>query len=248
MNLIITDNLVRAWQSVKGSKWPIWAASLAWIGSAGIILLIAWVISFFIPPAIAFHPITILSLTWVIIMITAPLFAGMNMIAIKHVRGEPISIRTGFQYFHRWGSLAGAFAVISVLSAALILIFSLFLNVIVLPFVSPNILNHWIMTALFACISVVLFNLAYALLMFVVPLIADRRLSIRQSLQQSLPITKTHWLPLFTLLILFYGLNLLSLLICEIPFIGLICYIVINIWLLPFIFLNIGVAYNQLLG
>lgn len=228
-------NLIHAWRLTKGSKTALWTASFAWVAIAAVILLFAWLMRLFIPPAIALHPLTLLSLTWIIIAVTAPLFAGMNMIAIKRARGESVLLRTGFQYFHQWLPLAGAFILIALISAAFILAFTLVLNYLV-----------WVPGLILTSISVLLFNLIYALLIFVIPLISDQHLPVFKALNQSLSIAKAHWLKLFALLMIFYVLNLLSLLACEIPYAGLICYIIISIWLIPFIFMNIGVAYHQL--
>lgn len=244
--LNIPENLTQAWRLLKGSKAPLWSTSLGWISIAGAILLLAWFISFLLPPAVAFHPITLLSLTWVILLITSPLFAGINMIAIKRARGEPVTWRTGFQYFDLWLPLAGAFLAILLIITALILLFSFILNFAVFRFLSPEILNQWIPTVLLSIGTSILFNLISALVIFVIPLVADRKLPVFKALQLSSQIAKAHWVELFKLLILFYGLNLLTLLICEVPYIGLFCYIVINIWLFPFIFLNIGIAYHEL--
>lgn len=244
--LDVRENLAQAWRLLKGSKAPLWSTSLGWIAVAGAILLFAWFVSFLLPTRIAFNPLTLLSLTWVILLITAPLFAGVNMVAIKRARGEPVTLRTGFQYFDQWLPLAGAFLLISLIIAALIFIFSAFLNFAVFRFLNPEVLNRGGPTLILSLSTSLLFNLISALVIFVIPLVADRKLPVFQALTLSLQISKKNWIELFKLLILFYGLNLLTLLICEVPYIGLFCYIVINIWLFPFIFLNIGIAYHKL--
>jgi hypothetical protein len=246
-HLNITNNLIQAWRLVKGAKLSFWTASLAWVGMAAVILGAAWGISLLTPPAIAFNHFTLLALTWIIIMLTAPLFAGMNMVAIKRVRNEPVNIRTGFQYFNQWLPLAFAFLVISLITTIIVALVTLTIDFGILPLFTDQTRNHWLLLISVTLFSTLIFNFTYALLIFIIPLIADRKIAVLQALKTSVQTAKTHWLKLFNLLIIFYALNFLALLACEIPFIGLICYIVINIWLIPFIFLNIGVAYHQLI-
>ncbi len=238
INLNITTNLIQAGRLLKGTKLSFWTTSLAWVGMAAVILGVGWVISLVIPEAIAFNHFTLLAFTWIVIMLTAPLFAGMNMVAIKRVRNEPVNIRTGFQYFNQWLPLALAFLVISLITATIIALVTL---------LTDQARNHWLLIIAMTLFSTLIFNLTYALLIFIIPLIADRKIAVFQALKISVQTAKTHWIKLFNLLIIFYALNFLALLLCEIPFIGLICYIVINIWLIPFIFLNIGVVYHQLI-
>lgn len=246
-SLNITTNLIQAGRLLKGTKLSFWTTSLAWVAMAAVILGVAWVISLVTPPAIAFNHFTLLAVTWIVIMLTAPLFAGMNMVAIKRVRNEPVNIRTGFQYFNQWLPLALAFLVISLITATIIALVTFAVNFGILPLLTDQARNHWLLIIAVTLSSTLIFNLTYALLIFIIPLIADRKMAVFQALKISVQTAKTHWLKLFNLLIIFYALNLLALLICEIPFIGLICYIVINIWLIPFIFLNIGAAYHQLI-
>ncbi len=243
----VIGNLWQAWRLIKGSKISFWTVSLAWIAMAAIVVLIGWRISLLLPPKFMAHPLTLVSSSWIIIMLTAPLFAGMSMVAIKRVRGETVSAKTGFQYFRQWPSLALGFLIISIICALVIFLFNTLLDQVILPMLSPALLQNWLPGMLLTFLGTIIFNVTYALLIFIIPLIADRQLPAFSALLHSVRIALRHWLKLFVLLIIFYLLNLITLSLCEIPFVGLICYIVINIWLIPFIFLSMGIAYHQLI-
>ncbi len=225
----ISHNLFQAWRLLKGSQLILWLGALAWVGITALILILGWLLNL---------PLGSIPLTWLTLIITAPLFAGLNMVAIKHVRGEPISIKTGFSYFNQWISLAGAFLLICILSTLVIFLSNMILNI--------SSLHYFVPSFLLASVSTVIFNAAYAFLIFTIPLITDLKMPIIKALAVSIQTTQKHWLKILSLLLIFYALNLISLFSCEIPFVGIICYIIISFWLIPFIFLSIGLAYHQL--
>ena len=182
-NLKITNNLIQAWRLLRGTKLALWTTSLAWIGMAAVILGVAWGISLLMPPAIASNHFTLLALTWIMIMLTAPLFAGMNMVAIKRVRNEPVNIRTGFQYFNQWLPLAFAFLVISLITTIIVALVTLTIDFGILPLFTDQTRNHWLLLISVTLFSTLIFNLTYALLIFIIPLIADRKIAVFQALK-----------------------------------------------------------------
>ncbi len=231
----ISSNLIQTIRLLKVGKF--WGAMLAWMGVMyGLCLLIALMIRFILPNVAASHSILFFTLTLLLIL-TAPLFAGMNMAAIKCVRHEAIPTATVFQYFPQWLPLAFSLLIFIIIN----FIINFILNQVifsVIPFWLPDFL-----------INVLVFNGIFSLLIFVFPLIADKKLSLWAAFRTSVKFAKQNWWKLFILFTLFYTINLINvifLLTSQIPFLGIICYITINIVLIPFIFLNIGIAYHQL--
>ncbi len=244
----IKNNLVQAWLLLKGSKGPMWVALLAWIFISVAILSIAWLTHLVPYPTSTqtTNPLWGILLSLIIVIITTPLFAGMNMIAIKRARGETIHIKTGFQYFNKWIPVGLAFIIIFVVSAALTTLLNLLIDFVIIPILPEKLVNSIVPTLFLMLLSSLFFTLIYTFFIFTVPLITDRQFTLFKALQQSVSTVKTHWLALFGLMAIFYGLSMVNMLIAQIPYVGLICYIIISIWLIPFIFLNIGLAYHQL--
>ncbi len=114
---------LRAWQQLKGSKWPVWLAHIATMGvSFGVIFIFGILIAILAPLFIhageaatavqASHPILFVfievAMNLVNIVIVAPFLAGIFMVGIERARGKEVNFSTGFHYFHRWLAIAGA--------------------------------------------------------------------------------------------------------------------------------------------
>lgn len=246
-SLKIKNNLKLAWRLLKGTKLPVWVTCLGWLVMTLGILGVAWVIKLVAPWTNSLPRVSLMVLTWVIIMLTAPLFAGMHMIAIKRARNESVNVFSGFQYFRQWLPLALGFLIIAFISFILIGVITLGISFGLAQLFHSQEHPPILLALITALTSAIIINLAYALMIFLIPLIADQRRGVFYALKTSAATARKNWIKLFDLLLIFYGINFVTLLICEIPFVGFICYVIINIWLIPFIFLNIGIAYHQLI-
>ncbi len=232
----ITTNLCAAWHLVKGGQWAMWLTLIVWIFSSALILCLGWLGLKNLPHMT--YTTSSFILTLLIIILTAPLFAGMNMTAIKRARGESIPVTDGLSYFRQWAPLGIGFLCIVLITAVITSLFD-----ILISFFFSQTLPAAIIAAVF---SSLIFTLIYTFLAFTLPLIADKGFSPWRALAQSFLLVRKNWLPLFGLMVIFYLLDLINLLIAQIPYAGIFFYIIISLWLIPFIFFNIAVAYRQL--
>ena len=234
----IITNLKTAWQYAKGTQWAMWLTLVVWILISALILFLGWFgLRYF--PQISYTTSSFI-VTLFIIVFTAPLFAGMNMAAIRRVRGETLPLTAGLQYFRQWAPLGIGFLCIVLITALMTSLFEILVSLIVVHAISATIIA--------AVFSSLIFTLVYTFLAFTLPFIADKSMSPWRAILQSFLVVRTTWLPLFGLMVIFYLLDLINLLIAQIPYAGVFIYIIISLWLIPFIFLNIAVAYHQLVN
>lgn len=245
----VINNYKQAWRLLKGAKGPMWVTLSVWIAIFLLVIGLVLITGFFYVPRSEVLEKTIRQfvLSFTIILLTAPLFTGLSMIAVKRARGEPIYYKTGFQYFNQWITLSGAFILIFLICGAFAGLFNWFIDWSILPFLPEKFILSIFSFLIFMVLNSLFFTLIYTFFLFSPLLIADRKLPILKAIKYSISSVKPHWLSIFSLLAIFYGLNFINILLAQIPYVGLICYIIVSIWLLPLAFLNIGVAYHQLI-
>ncbi len=245
VNLSIQKVLHEAWGLVNNSKWPIWIVLLA----AGLITVIVVQVFHVIAKPDLTQPLSIghqLIATIVLNAITAPFYAGAIMTAIKRTRGETVSIKTGYQYFHSALPLAITFIIVSLIAQIPNFIISSFASD---PLSSAP--SNWL-----AIMAEVVSLLIASLFILSLPLIADKHKSPTQAIVHSVYYVKHQWFKVFLLLCIAYILGIA----CLIPItlgrvlanpalilFGAMVSVVLLIWVVPFIFLIFGVIYHRLI-
>lgn len=272
-NFSIQHNLMTAWRLLDKTKGPFWAVCLAMIFSAVVLVtVIASILH--VSDQVLLRELTngssLLRPDLFILAgfaLLAPLLVGCKMVAVKRARGEAIELYSGFAYFKQWTPAA---VVIVVIEGLILLVSTLMMKFLstfspaTLPVQHSNDLAHhaathvagavqltpshalFIMLAMFALTLIVL--LIRSLFMFAVPLLIEHKVSAWRALQGSFLLARPHLMKLSGLmLLLVFGFNFLSLfLIGLLGTVGLMLVAGAAIWAVPFIFLNIGVAYHRL--
>lgn len=201
--------LSEAWALTSGFKGTFWGAFLLSMGLAVLAGIVAGLLTGGAAAASSGAAIVFLILGQLIqLVITAPLTAGLFMISIKRASGKPVSAFMVFDYFPKTLPMFLAYLLVIVL-----VVIGLVLLVI------PGIY----------------LAVAYAL---VLPLIADKNLSIWQALETSRKGISTCWFR-------FLGLGILGLIIISISSIPLLIGL---IWTLPWLYIAIGIVYRDLFG
>lgn len=239
----IKSVLGTAWHLVKGSKWAIWLPSLAIAATSVSVQFILHSILKIDPnyPPTFFEFLLLPLITNIMI---APFFAGAFMVAIRRARGEKINKTTGYRYFSRTGSLMLILALITIFSNTLLYVAN---QSHVIVFFQGH--NHLLQMAagIISALVCVFFILS-------IPLVADKQERPFQALAHSAKLIKPRWFRVSMILLVGYVLMLIAMLPTLIgllthPLIialGLIIFVVILIWLLPFLFLLEGVIYHRL--
>jgi hypothetical protein len=247
MNLAI--NLHQAWQLVKGSKGAFWLPALTIFLASGAILGIAWATHWTpYPTSSISHGNIIKEIVLLIVAfaLTAPLYAGILMTAIKRARGEVISLKTGFQYYPQWLPILATGVMMAAISGGLTIFVNLVFSFVIIPLLPTAWVQQSFFILFLMLLSLLFFTIANVFLMFTLPLVVDRKLFPWTALKQSIDIVKPQSWKLVALFLIFYLIFIIKAFIAHLPYIGFIIDTVIIIWLLPFIFLNIGVAYHHL--
>lgn len=242
----IIDTLNQAWQSIRGSKAAIWLVAIIMIIIGGLLNLLVYrlfQIDFENPP----YWIRYIGIPIITNLIIAPFYAGALMCAIRHIRGEKISPRCGFQYFNYYFSVAIAMTIVAFIASLGVLIVNL-------PTVS-RVLGHsrgWfdILAALFS-------TFVYTFFLLTIPLITDKNQQPVEAMQQSIQIIKPHWLRVFAILIITYVIVLLfttPMMLGEIfsntilLMIGIALLVIALIWIIPWVFLIQATIYHRLVN
>ncbi len=238
-----------AWQLTKGAKWALWAPALACM--FGSLILVVACAAVFAPIAIYFPKNTfvlvVLIIFGVIIAFSAMyvslgLLCGTLKVAIDRARGKLISGTTGFHSFSR------AFPFLLTLLCFI-------------PFIAPQLLLLLIMDAKESPHLVQIIQTIYGLLIaplffMALPMVVDKIDSPFTAIRRSLTIGWRQWFKLVIVLFVIQLISLLSMLPFqvsialknyEIAFVGGIFLLIINIWLVPFVWLLQGVTYHKLI-
>lgn len=241
--------LLQSWRQLKGMKLAFWAVSIGWLITLifSTLVVVACFYNASKPPHILVG-LACLLLLGIIFFSQGSFLAGLFMVAIKKIRQEPISIRTGFQFFPLIGKLF-----LGVLCITLIVVSISFLFDFIIAFIEgflEALLKHshshlLLLWKIFSFVlEVVVISLAYSLLIFVIPLIADKKMGVFRAISVSIKAVKPFWIKLSLILIIF---NLISILIVDTSLISFLILIVLWIWLVPFLFSAIAVAYHHLI-
>lgn len=209
LNWDIGATLSEAWALTSGFKGTFWGAFLLTMGVAVLAGLATGLLTGGAAAVSSGASILLLVVGQLLqLVITAPLSAGLFMVGIKRAAGRPVTAFMVFDYFPKTLPLFLAYLLVMVL-----VVIGLVLLVI------PGIYLAF----------------AYAL---VLPLIADKNLSIWQALETSRKGLTACWFR-------FFGLGILGLIIISISsiplFIGLI-------WTMPWLYIALGIVYRDLFG
>lgn len=239
----INETLSEAWQLVKGSKWPIWAIAI-FIGISSLVIQFLFIrilrinqVTPSIHDSYLFMPI----LNSIVI---APFFSGAIMTAVKRARGQKINATSGYQYFNK--------TIPVMIGMGLIALFATIMNYIFhLPIISSTVGRYIVWFYLLAwAISI----LVYTFTILTTPLIVDKNHTAWKSLIISFQITKHSWFKILLLMLILY----IFFVVATIPLIvgamihpyaklfGVAIFILILVWLLPYIFLIQGLIYHKL--
>ncbi|MBS0350968.1 MAG: hypothetical protein JSR33_07265 [Proteobacteria bacterium] len=243
----ISQILLEAWRLLKGIKWPFWVVSITWLIGASILTLIAYLI--LTTKMLLFFKVVILSALFLAaIFLIGPLFAGMQMIPIKKIQQEQVSIKSGFRYFGSFFKLGLTILLIGIICGLLIFLINiifLFLFNFVGVLLGHHNGSHSDNVAIF--IGFLLYMVAYALLIFVIPLIADKNMGIMDALAKSVKAARPYWMKIFLVLIFLHLANMVVSLMINIPYVGVVIALLINIWLAPYFFSVVAVLYHRLI-
>ncbi len=233
--------LNHAWECTRGAKWPIWATALMLIVVTIGVGIIANILFGTHPSGLNYWVDYIITPT-VTNILSAPLVAGLYMVAIKRTRNEAINATSGYQYFPSFIPTAITLVIISIVSSIPLLIVNW-------PPIARE-LGHSLATA--NLVTVLLAALVYTFWFIAIPLVTDKKQNPQQALAHSFRLISPVWLKTYGLIMVIYFFLIVSLLPFAIGFLlhnilviylGAIILIAIAIWLLPFIFMVPGVVY-----
>lgn len=246
--IAIGATLSSAWALTKGAKWPIWAVLLIGLLILFPVLLALNYLATVLTgqSAASAHPLHImLPIYFIEYLIVAPFMAGAIMVAIKHTRKESITAGTGFHYFRKYLPVVIVFVVVNILTYIPVLLIN------GMSFFVDGESFKFVLEILSSILSMII----YSFFILSLPLVLDKNYSPFKALMTSPRLAKSHWLKIFTLLIItmLYFLAAvipltLGLLLKNIAIIilGLAIFIIVLIWLIPLIFLIQALIYNAL--
>lgn len=244
----ISDILSESWKKLPGVKWPIWAVILVTFAAA--------LVGFLVIMSIGIHlydahlPLIWLTLVHPIVLnVIAGIFiCGMIMPAIKQLRGEPISVATGFAYFSRAPQAMTFMLLVGSISA-------------ILNYLSEILNQHTGMSTVhFTWIQLasMLINLLLMLFFYLtIPLIADRNQTVFQAMGNSLRLVAPHGYKVLGIILILYFLLIIASLPLMIGlalnyplivFAGAIFLFIVAIWLLPYAMMLQANIYLKLAG
>ncbi|AZV75157.1 hypothetical protein [Coxiella burnetii] len=239
----ISDILNEAWGLVNGSKWSIWAIAI-FIGIASLIAQIIIIRLFQIDPEMPSVHYNYFFMPLINSIVIAPFFAGAVMTAISRARGEAVSPRSGYQYFRKTLPV--------MLGMLLITFLATIVNYIVhLPPIATAVGRYAVWLNILGSIVAIF---VYVFTILTIPLIVDKNHTPWDGLIASFRLVKPYWFKVFMLILIIY----VFFIVATIPLIvgsmihpyarllGAGIFILILVWLLPYIFLIQGVLYHKL--
>jgi len=164
----IIDIIKKGWVAMDGVKVQFMIAFVLYVI---VMLIVGVILSTIFPQGTEENPnfLNQMIVNLLSIPVTVPLFAGMYMMAIQHVRGEVVSFKSLFNYYH----------LVGILSLATILIY-IMLMVGFMLLIIPGIY----------------LSIAYV---FVLPLITDKGMGIWEAMEYSRKKVTQHWFKVFGL-------------------------------------------------
>jgi hypothetical protein len=233
--LTIRHLLRRSWHLVSGTKKPILWLFIATLMTLVIYHLIVFNLSIFknLPHAdTAYSTRAIVSGYAVFLIqqfIAAPFLAGAFMIGIRRARNETVTISAGFLYFYKWLSLGAAMVLITILS---LLTTAIFWELMMLS--APQSLS-----AIETGVGLITFVawLFEILLLFTLPLIIDKELSLFRAFLVSAKAVSKHYLLVIVVILISIVLN----------FIGTALFFIGLLWTMPMTVIMWGVLYHYLI-
>jgi len=249
----------KAWSEIEGVKWPIWSVfivvlALLFVSSVLLTLLLSLLgipmlmrdgdLGFSLGYFVGAFLIEVVT-----VFITAPFLVGAQMVALKHIRGQEVSYKTGFQYLHQWKEL-GTTLFLFWFSLAIINIvfgfFTLLFNRVGLEWLSNIVL----------VLSFVAFFVFYTFFMFNGLFVADQNKGPLEAMFYSAKLVAPAWTKIFCLFV--YGVFIAF--VCFLPgiislsysnvwisLLGCLVTIGIYIWLLPHLQLLFPLAFESLI-
>lgn len=250
-NFSVHRTLGRAWKLVDGSKAALWSVNTA---SILVIVFVMMVLIAIATPLLMNYDhsiadsrlmfgIVLLVINLVVSALIAPLLVGAMMTAIKHVRGETITAKTGYQYLNRWLPAILAVFVIMLITNAVTAFVSVALNTFIMTPAIVEVSN-------FICTALI-----YTLILFSLPLVADKKLGAFSAIVTSMKLVIPHWFRTFVLMIITFILLTFSIIPLIIGILlktwlagilGAAISILILTWMLPYGLLILGVTYVEL--
>lgn len=239
----IWETIGEAWELIGGSKWPIWAiAILIFVAFVVVQTIILFIFGIDLQnPPVLYAYLIMQCITNIVI---APFVGGATMLGIKRARGETITPRSGYHYFHKTIPLMITLLIIAVLANII--------NYIVhLPAIVIAVGLH---TGWLDLIANIIFLLVYTFLLLSVPLVIDKNLPPLTALKMSFEIIKHCWFKVLVLIIIVW----LFFIIAAIPFfvgsmihpyarlLGWVIFIIALVWLIPLLSLITGILYHKL--
>lgn len=233
-----------AWKKLRGSKLSIWSTAIVMVLLA---ITIAYISNKIKTQSIMLHFwLSYIFFPILLYFLLGPFYGGSLMVAIKRFRDEPVNMKTGYQYLHRYIVLGITLAIIGFLS-------NLVSIVINIPVIRDSIGSG---LPYFDLLSGIFSLLIYAFFVLSVPLIIDKNYTIGKALSTSLVKIKSHWFRVF--LIFFFAYLILFLIYIPavlgvvlhsslLMLFGVLFFAIIAIWFLPFLFLLGGNIYHRLI-
>jgi hypothetical protein len=239
--VFITSIFKQAGEHLSSSKGPLWAII---IPMSLLTLLLRWVFLWVAP-----EPLFVKQL-WEYVgpalqaALLSPFLLGALMVAVRRMRGDSINWKTGFSYFRYSGRV-----ICLMMLVGLILGLPLYVSVLLTDGGSVP----FILVA--SLVAIIISVVMYAFLLFSIPLLVDRQLTVTQAFAHSVSIVKPHALKVIAVFIL----NDFCLLAALLPFIiswifnnyavmffGLLVTALVFIWMVPYVLLVLGGLYNRL--
>ncbi len=191
-NFSISLLISEAWVMVKGTKGMIFGAHLVLVLAVLITSLIASMLArlslgpFSDNILLAFIAPQLMSM-FLTTLVTTPIMAGLWMIGIRRVAGQPFSFSEVFRHFHKLLPLFAVAIVFPLLTVIMLLLSGITLGLIFIPFV-------------YLSVSYIL----------AIPLVVERGLSPWQALETSRRAVTQHWFKVFGLLLALVAMVLIS--------------------------------------
>ncbi len=244
-NMTIRSIFSKAWSLVHGSKAAIWNIAI-------LIMLVSITLEWIVNRILGFnsqhtHYFTrYIMLPILTNLLIAPFYAGSVMVAIQRARGELVNVKSGYQFFHRYIPIAITMVIVGFISNLIVMIINI-------PALASTLGRS---LPFFDIISVLFSVLIYTFFILSIPMVIDKQYTPGQALSASVILVKPHWFRVFVIFILTYlCLSIATILLFLGPtlkssiimIIGAVIFIAAMIWLLPFLFLLIGVIYHRLL-
>jgi len=250
----IRNTLRHAWQVLHGSKAALWAVNGVILALFILVTIVTMLVASMHIDLSDPHALTaplvefVLQLLFSVFLyaVVAPFAAGIFMLSVRRARGDSIEPADGFRYLRYWLPIA----VILIIIALIVVTINTLMSIPIAYFSSIHSVPG---VALAGATGLIAVLIAVGFVIFSIPALIDKGLTIKEAFAYSCKTVRTHWVTVFGVLVAYYAVFVLALLptmlgmLCPVAWVklsGAALTIVAMVWLLPYMQLILGTAYH----